>query len=149
MDEVKFPLVSWRTILYMVFICIILVFMDVILRKVRKVRKSILVEKIIACPVIQKVLFKTQNYQNWPHEFFFVLKILQSWCCQSWRFFCQKVFFLLIGYQSSPKKPIIQPAESHRDLGLYIYYVILISVFLRTPPELDGVGPIYNRPSTD
>ena len=28
------------------------------------------VEKIIACPIIQKVLFKTQNYQNWPHQFF-------------------------------------------------------------------------------
>jgi hypothetical protein len=29
-----------------------------------------LVEKIIDCPINQKVLLKIQNHQNWPHQFF-------------------------------------------------------------------------------
>ena len=38
--------------------------MDVMPRTAKKSKKIILVEKIIGCPIIQKVLFKTQNEQN-------------------------------------------------------------------------------------
>ena len=33
-------------------------------------QKSMLVEIIIACPIIQEVLFKIQSDQNWPNLFF-------------------------------------------------------------------------------
>ena len=33
-----------------------------------------LVEIIIACHIIQKMLFNIQNHQNWPHQFSCVSK---------------------------------------------------------------------------
>ena len=48
----------------MLFICIIEVFMDVMPENARENPKIMLVETIIVCPIIQKVLFKTQNDQN-------------------------------------------------------------------------------------
>ena len=73
-----------------------------------------LVEKNIVCPIIQKVLFKTQNDQNWPYQFF-CIKNSPSVMLPVLVFLVKKDFFWLIGHQSSPKKPIMQPAESNKD----------------------------------
>ena len=54
--------------------------------------KSMLVGKIIDCPINQKVLFKIQNHQNWPHQFFGIT-ILPSVMLPVLAFFGQKRLF--------------------------------------------------------
>ena len=51
-------------------------------------------KKIIACLIIQKVLFKTQNYQNWPHQFF-CIKNSQTVMLPVLAFFGQQLDFLI------------------------------------------------------
>jgi len=53
-----------------------------------------LVEKIIDCPINQKVLLKIQNHQKWPHQFFRI-KISPSVMLPVLAFFGQKKAFLI------------------------------------------------------
>ena len=57
-DKAKVSPLSWRAILYMVFICIFWVFRDIILGKARK---SMLVERNMDCLMIQNASFKVQK----------------------------------------------------------------------------------------
>ena len=67
--------------------------------------------KIIACLIIQKVLFETQNDQNWQYQYY-CIKNLLSVMLLVLAFLGS---FWLIRYKSIHKKNIMQPAESHRD----------------------------------
>ena len=53
-----------------------------------------LVEKIIDCPINQKVLLKIQNHQKWPHQFFRI-KISPSVMLPVFAFLGQKMYFLI------------------------------------------------------
>ena len=48
----------------MVFKCIIKIFGDVSLGNAKESAKTMLVEKNIACHIVQKVLYQIQNYQK-------------------------------------------------------------------------------------
>ena len=78
--------------------------MDAMPGNTRESTKIMLVDKTIVCPIIQKVLFKNQNDQNWPHKFVCIENLL-SVMLLVLAFFSQKsFFFLLLGHQCIPKK---------------------------------------------
>ena len=66
------------------------------------------VEKFIACPIIQN-----PKLSKLTASVFLYKKIVKR-DVASFGVFWSTKYFLLIGHQSSPKKPIMQPAESHR-----------------------------------
>ena len=69
--------------------------MDAMPGNARESTKIMLVDKTIVCPIIQKVLFKNQNYQNRPHQFD-CIKNLSSVMLPVLAFFSQKSIFLII-----------------------------------------------------
>ena len=72
-------------------------------KRKRKSKKLCLLKKLLFFLLFKKYYLKHKIIKT-NRISFFVFKICQAWCSQFWRFLVKKVFFWLIGHQSSPKK---------------------------------------------
>ena len=93
LKKAKWSQFSWRTILYLVFICIICLVMEIRRGNARESLKKHACWKNIAFPSNQKVVLKIQNRQNWPHQFF-CIKNLPSVKLPVFAFSGPKMYFL-------------------------------------------------------
>ena len=69
--------------------------MDAMPGNARESTKIMLVDKTTVCPIIQKVLFKNQNDENWLLQFV-CIKNLSSVMLPVLAFFSQKSIFFII-----------------------------------------------------